>query len=691
MATTQYIGSRYVPIFADPVEWSNTKSYEPLTIVTHEGNSYTSRQFVPVGIDITNGDYWVLTGNYNAQIEQYRRETAQSVETNREYMDAAVAQVNEWLTDAQDIYSAKPFTFDTVADMQAAYELLYVGAICHTNGFHASGDSGAAYYTIGASGTANGMDVLAIPNGLFATLVVTGPYVTPEQFGAYGNGIHDDSDSVQKALMFANESDMTAKLDKTYVITKQLTANCTINGSGKLTTAGDNTRFEGAILYSDAGLTVDGITFSCGSKVEFALADKFIRYNNAIYIVGGPLVVRNCSFHDLYNVFIYVRGNAVSKVSIHDNFFSSDNKTNIYMASMLSIGSVVNDTCDIDIRNNVFTGYEFTQTSSIDSDSNCNAAGITMSNDIVRSFVIDSNTFNHLGRYGSTATSLGYSRLCVIDAYFNVTPLRITHNNIINCHWVAIRLHGTNGAVVSWNAITTARSCVESVIVVSDGYNSTGEAPVGCSDIDISHNTIDCLVQRFESAIMFTGFISAGATHGKGFFGTIDNVTVVGNVIRGYARRGILIDPTVRTLHIKSNVYISIDSASGAFISTTASVNIPLIGNENNSYENTILYIANNVARATAIAISLYSGEVGGDEIMKLLSAQIINNDLYTGVSYAIRGAGTDSKCIAIGNVLSGAGAIGGIGKAYNNIGYTNNGFATIGTSEGNVNYVPTN
>ena len=73
---TQYIGARYVPLFADPLEWSNTKEYEPLTIVLHQGNSYTSRQFVPSGVDISNTEFWAVTGNYNAQIEQYRQEVA---------------------------------------------------------------------------------------------------------------------------------------------------------------------------------------------------------------------------------------------------------------------------------------------------------------------------------------------------------------------------------------------------------------------------------------------------------------------------------------------------------------------------------------------------------------------------------------------------------------------------------------
>lgn len=70
----QYVGARYVPVFADPLEWSSTQGYAPLTVVLHEGNSYTSRQSVPVGIDINNTAYWAETGNYNAQIDAYRQE-----------------------------------------------------------------------------------------------------------------------------------------------------------------------------------------------------------------------------------------------------------------------------------------------------------------------------------------------------------------------------------------------------------------------------------------------------------------------------------------------------------------------------------------------------------------------------------------------------------------------------------------
>lgn len=65
-AYNTYIGARYVPLIDG--DWSATKNYEPLTIVTYQGNSYTSKQYVPAGILPTDESYWALTGNFNGQI-----------------------------------------------------------------------------------------------------------------------------------------------------------------------------------------------------------------------------------------------------------------------------------------------------------------------------------------------------------------------------------------------------------------------------------------------------------------------------------------------------------------------------------------------------------------------------------------------------------------------------------------------
>lgn len=74
--TSQYIGARYVPMFADPVQWDNERAYEPLTIVVHNGDCYTSKCYVPVGADISNGLYWVKSQDYNYQFDQLKQVVA---------------------------------------------------------------------------------------------------------------------------------------------------------------------------------------------------------------------------------------------------------------------------------------------------------------------------------------------------------------------------------------------------------------------------------------------------------------------------------------------------------------------------------------------------------------------------------------------------------------------------------------
>lgn len=71
----QYVGARYVPKIMG--EWNKALQYEALSVVTYMGNSFTSKVPVPANVDISNKTYWVNTGNYNAQVEAYRQETAQ--------------------------------------------------------------------------------------------------------------------------------------------------------------------------------------------------------------------------------------------------------------------------------------------------------------------------------------------------------------------------------------------------------------------------------------------------------------------------------------------------------------------------------------------------------------------------------------------------------------------------------------
>lgn len=72
----QYVGARYVPKIMG--EWNKALQYEALSVVTYMGNSFTSKVPVPANVEINNTDYWVNTGNYNAQVEEYRKEALEA-------------------------------------------------------------------------------------------------------------------------------------------------------------------------------------------------------------------------------------------------------------------------------------------------------------------------------------------------------------------------------------------------------------------------------------------------------------------------------------------------------------------------------------------------------------------------------------------------------------------------------------
>lgn len=82
----QYVGARYVPKVMG--EWNKALQYEALSIVTYLGNSFTSKVPVPPNIDITNKTYWVNTGNYNAQVEEYRKETENVANDLKDYKNS---------------------------------------------------------------------------------------------------------------------------------------------------------------------------------------------------------------------------------------------------------------------------------------------------------------------------------------------------------------------------------------------------------------------------------------------------------------------------------------------------------------------------------------------------------------------------------------------------------------------------
>lgn len=80
----QQTGPRTVIVPADPIEWSNSKSYEYLTIVTSAdfGQAYISKKDVPSGTPLTNTEYWIPAATFNAQLAEIMRQLAGKADTS---------------------------------------------------------------------------------------------------------------------------------------------------------------------------------------------------------------------------------------------------------------------------------------------------------------------------------------------------------------------------------------------------------------------------------------------------------------------------------------------------------------------------------------------------------------------------------------------------------------------------------
>lgn len=259
MAVTQYIGARYVPKFytnsLGTSEWTPNTQYEPLIIVTWNGNSYTSKNPVPasIGSPDTAPEYWASTGIYNQQVEEYRQDVIEyKAET-----DAAIADVKESL-----------FTFKN-------RRLLFVG------------DSYALGWT--ASGTVS----------RFPDLVAASLGLSSSQYSlhAYGGAGFINSSGGHTYLDILNESDMSDPDTVTDVIVVGGYNDISLQQSpGGIRAAISAFIARSKVLYPNATVRIGfvGITPLTDRKYKASLTLKDYQYGANQY--GGAYMsgIENC-------------------------------------------------------------------------------------------------------------------------------------------------------------------------------------------------------------------------------------------------------------------------------------------------------------------------------------------------------------------------------------------------------------
>lgn len=294
MAIKKYIGARYTPKFVGA--WDKTSEYAALSVVYTNDQSYVSRKTVPANTEITNTEFWIKSADWNAQMAQYN----QNVERYEK-------DVLEYAETVNDLVGKTVYTYNTKDDM-AADKRVQLNDTLMTCGYAEVDDKKGSFYKVVATTSAK---AIALQNDLYAKPFELADfiqnYVTPEDFGAVGDGITDDTDAINKALEHSNVLNMNAKTYLVSANTETATAimanNKTINGNGATIKIKPFSGESYQIICAEGNTRISNLTIigerdeHTGTSGEWGMG---ISLSNSNYANIENVTIKNCWGDGIY-------------------------------------------------------------------------------------------------------------------------------------------------------------------------------------------------------------------------------------------------------------------------------------------------------------------------------------------------------------------------------------------------------
>lgn len=186
------------------------------------------------------------------------------------------------------------YGYNTVADMKLS-ENLANGSFAKTLGFHSIGDGGEASYKIRTKtndDTIDEMTIIALYDNTLVAEFIKPNIVNVHQLGAYGDGEHDDTDALKKAISISKMVDLSG-YQNIYKVTSTITIssdNKIIRGRGSVIVNEED--FEGTNIFEITGQYVkfDDVGIGCTNPSQTITAfyiNGFTCLLNRVTVTGS--------------------------------------------------------------------------------------------------------------------------------------------------------------------------------------------------------------------------------------------------------------------------------------------------------------------------------------------------------------------------------------------------------------------
>lgn len=437
------------------------------------------------------------------------------------------------------------WTFDTVADMKAATNLV-AGSYARTLGFRSINDGGGALYKITNTGTANEMDIIAI-DSLFANLVLP-TVATPEMFGSYGDGTHDDTTSLSRTFAVAKN----IKFGKDYVISNKIDILSGTTLDAAFHTVTNNTAINFFRATSQQDIVIKNFkAIGDDSVSEAQIALNFLDCNNIlvenvdIRNTGGDGVsfgtCDNCTLRDAY-----LKNNLISAFAYNAHNILFDNIKAVEPRFQFGIQF---KSCQHSEMNNIY----------VDTPQDC---GVYVSKGgeegSIDTFDINLNNISVINEAQNGDTS-GGTQYAIVMA--NGTEHRLVNSYVYNAKYGGILLNSSHSTITNANVNTC------NVGITSKGnYNTIADSYInGCTMYGIRIDEAN-----YNKIIGCTLKNSGGSSSQANLeLETTTNTTVVGNTFEipnaGTPRINLLVKTSIGKANISNNIFINPNSSNSYY------------------------------------------------------------------------------------------------------------------------------